>query len=355
MNITFLIGNGFDRNLGLKTAYSDFVKYYKNTEAQTEVLQNFRNYIKDNEELWSAAEIALGQYTSQFEKGEAEAFSECQRDFCEFLAEYLKQEEKCINYKSSKDLILKAFAQLNQIPQSFPGQKRDTLNTILINNKNVDIVFNFLCFNYTSTLTECLNIVKDNTEIFGTHKHTNRVYNHKIGKVCHVHGTVDKNMVFGVNDDSQIEKNDIFDCEYGDLYKNLLIKVQANASYLENTDFIANQILLYSDLVYVYGMSIGDTDKLWWDRICEWMSRDSRRHVIIQKYSMPSRSVIPVHYQVAERKARREITKHSNLEEDKKNLIEKRIHISNGNMFEAIKNIRKDKPLYVEVFEELQA
>ena len=28
MNITFLIGNGFDLNLGLATAYSDFVKYY---------------------------------------------------------------------------------------------------------------------------------------------------------------------------------------------------------------------------------------------------------------------------------------------------------------------------------------
>ncbi len=28
MNITFLIGNGFDLNLGLKTRYTDFYKYY---------------------------------------------------------------------------------------------------------------------------------------------------------------------------------------------------------------------------------------------------------------------------------------------------------------------------------------
>ena len=34
MNITFLIGNGFDLNLGLATAYSDFVKYYKETDAE---------------------------------------------------------------------------------------------------------------------------------------------------------------------------------------------------------------------------------------------------------------------------------------------------------------------------------
>lgn len=29
MKITFLIGNGFDINLGLKTKYKDFVNHYK--------------------------------------------------------------------------------------------------------------------------------------------------------------------------------------------------------------------------------------------------------------------------------------------------------------------------------------
>ena len=359
MNITFLIGNGFDRNLGLKTAYSDFVKYYKNTEAQTEVLQNFRNYIKDNEELWSAAEIALGQYTNQFEKGEAEAFSECQRDFCEFLAEYLKQEEKHINYESSKESILKAFTRLNQITQSFPTQERDTINTIFNNHRAEDKVFNFICFNYTPTLKECINILKENPETLGSHKHINRVYNHTIEEICHVHGTVDKEMVFGVNDESQIEKEEVFDCEDGDLYKNLLIKIQANASYLEDTDSTANRILQNSHLIYVYGMSIGDTDKLWWDRICKWLNSSSAHHLIVQKYDMPIKSVIPTRYQLSERKAKRDITKHSVLDQTHKSIIESRIHITNENIFDAVKNICKTKSFrkekYIEVLEEVQA
>ena len=41
MNITFLIGNGFDRNLGLATSYSEFVKVYKNTFAHSDNLLNF--------------------------------------------------------------------------------------------------------------------------------------------------------------------------------------------------------------------------------------------------------------------------------------------------------------------------
>ena len=60
MNITFLIGNGFDRNLGLATSYRDFVKEYKNTPGSTKNLEKFREYINENEDLWSQAEIEIG-------------------------------------------------------------------------------------------------------------------------------------------------------------------------------------------------------------------------------------------------------------------------------------------------------
>ena len=53
MNITFLIGNGFDRNLGLATTYAEFVKEYKKTATNSKVLKDFREYIKENEELRS--------------------------------------------------------------------------------------------------------------------------------------------------------------------------------------------------------------------------------------------------------------------------------------------------------------
>lgn len=90
MNITFLIGNGFDLNLGLATAYSDFVKYYKETDAEKNVLIKFRQDISDNEAHWSAAEIEMGRYTGTFKTGQGEAFSECHTDFCKHLATYLK-------------------------------------------------------------------------------------------------------------------------------------------------------------------------------------------------------------------------------------------------------------------------
>ena len=343
MNITFLIGNGFDRNLGLKTTYADFVKYYKNTYAQTRVLQNFRKHIKDNEELWSAAEIALGQYTSQFGKGEAVTFTECQTDFCEFLAEYLKKQENIVDYEESKEQILKAFARINQTMETFPAQERITMNNVFQKRTYENTTFNFICFNYTSTLDGCLSVVNENSNVLGSHRYRNEVLNHSLGDICHVHGTVKNSMVFGVNDESQIAKPEIFECEDGDLYKNLLIKVNANASYLENTDYNAKSILQNSNLIYVYGMSIGETDKLWWERISDWLSNSSEHHLIVQKHHMPTKSVFPIKYQLAERKAKRDITKYSTLEQSKKNIIESRIHITDENIFEDIKSIAERK------------
>lgn len=359
MNITFLIGNGFDRNLGLDTTYSDFVSHYKTSTPKTETLGKFHEYIKDNEELWSAAEIAMGEYTNQFEKGSAEAFSECHTDFCEQLALYLKGQMSRIDYDESKESILKAFAKLNQIVHFFPTQEREILNTVYKNRIDEQITFNFICFNYTDTLDQCLSLVKKDPTTLGSHRYGNQVLNHSVGRICHVHGTVDKEMVFGVNDDSQICKLDVFDCEDGDLYKNMLIKIQANASFLENTDTKAAQIIQNSQLIYVYGMSIGDTDKLWWNRICEWLTANSSRHLIVQKYSMPIKSVIPIGYQRAERKARREITRHSSLAEDKKSNIETRIHITGENIFSDITEIAKDidykSKKYLTVLDQIRA
>lgn len=348
MNITFLIGNGFDRNLGLNTAYSDFVKHYKRIEPKTSNLKNFHKYIKENEELWSAAEIAIGEYTGELEKGQAEVFAECQTDFCEKMAEYFKNETNRIDFTKTDERVVKSFERLNSLLQNFPVQERIVLNDIFQKRKSEDIIYNFICFNYTLTLDECLRIVQENSKVLGTHKNGSQEFEHRIGEICHVHGTVEKEMVFGVNDESQIKNLAVFDCEDGDLYKNFLIKIQTNASYLENTDSKANKLLQSSNLIYVFGMSLGATDKLWWDRICTWINNSNERHLIIQKYGFPPKSVFPAQYQIAGRRTKKEVTAYSDFDEKKKSIIESRIHITNENIFSEISDLVKKSPrLYV--------
>ena len=49
MYITFLIGNGFDINLGLKTSYSDFYDCYKNRASKDSVILRWMNEDKASE------------------------------------------------------------------------------------------------------------------------------------------------------------------------------------------------------------------------------------------------------------------------------------------------------------------
>ena len=213
MVITFFIGNGFDLNLGLKTKYSDFIEEYKKLEPTSELLQSFCQDIKDSEKLWSNAEYAMGQYTNKFDAGQGKDFSDCHTDFCEHLANYLKGQEERIGYNDCFQFIEPAFSNINDLTKSFPTHEKEMIDLIFKEHLSEDITINFVNFNYTRVLDRCLDIVIQKKKVLGTHKSGNVVHNHRKGKVYHIHGTVEQNMVFGVSDESQILKKDIFDCD----------------------------------------------------------------------------------------------------------------------------------------------
>ena len=59
MNILFFIGNGFDINLGMKTRYSDFYKYYKDIESKSNVIQKLKEEIAERIVNWSDLELGF--------------------------------------------------------------------------------------------------------------------------------------------------------------------------------------------------------------------------------------------------------------------------------------------------------
>lgn len=68
MNIVYLIGNGFDRNLGLKTSYQDFYQYYQQQPSSTEDILKIKQLMKNEpSEFWSDLELALGRITTEFD------------------------------------------------------------------------------------------------------------------------------------------------------------------------------------------------------------------------------------------------------------------------------------------------
>ena len=342
MNITFLIGNGFDLNIGLHTTYLDFINEYKKLEPNPKALKRFHVHLQENMDLWANAEIALGKYTSQFERGQAKEFADCHEDINNQLGQYLAMESRRVSLSKHSDLVSQAFSNLTipTMAHDFPGIERERFMKKYTSNDQQPTIYNFINYNYTRVLDDFLSIVKCPQKGHFWQKNT-------IGEICHVHGAINDGMIFGVNDESQIAKPDIFDdCKHGDIYRNLLIKQKANFSLKKGRDEKAAKLLQDSDLIYIYGMSIGETDKLWWTRLCDWLR--SGKYVIVQKHEMPTREKFPRRYLEIEQEVRGAILKHSSFTETERKETADRIHVTGENIFAAINNIANVKSSYAE-------
>ncbi|MBQ5473867.1 MAG: hypothetical protein IIT65_04050, partial [Lachnospiraceae bacterium] len=210
MVFTYFIGNGFDLNIGLQTSYDHFLDYYlkdvkEKPEDDAPVIDRLKYYIKDSRKKdiinWSNAEMAFGDATVFFKDSDdyESDFILCKDDFCSALCDYLKMQNKRLsNIALSEKQKSKVSVAIGDI---IGGLKTDSFRTIskAIRNENIEI--NIVSFNYTDSidsLTKDIRNVKNVVNINGI--------NHNIfyKKMIHVHGTFDRDMVFGVHDDSQV-------------------------------------------------------------------------------------------------------------------------------------------------------
>ena len=118
MNITFLIGNGFDLNLKLETRYSDFYKYYIDNDPKDLLSKS----IKNDYEMWSDLEVGLGEFLKNIDEGQIEEFLDSKSTLERMLSEYLTTEDQRITIKDEKLLaeefkkkVLNFFSDFNFI------------------------------------------------------------------------------------------------------------------------------------------------------------------------------------------------------------------------------------------------
>lgn len=282
MNILFIIGNGFDLNLGLKTGYADFYNYYTELSSNDETIKNFKNTIADNIKNWSDLELSLGKYTEEL-KSENE-LDVIYDDLLTHLSTYLIKEENDFDFSK---INLKEFYDSLISPECvLPRADKDVLQAFIAKNdttKPWDI--NIITFNYTASLEKILNN-KQNISI-GHSKlgYLNRI---NIENIFHVHGTTNEHMVVGVNDIAQIA-NTSFKDNINIL--DTMVKSDCNKAMKHNNDKICKHIINQANLIYIFGSSLGDTDNLWWNLIIQKLenSKDSCRLVIFSKDSSLTR------------------------------------------------------------------
>jgi hypothetical protein len=326
MQILYIIGNGFDLNLGLKTSYYDFYQFYKKMKSNNVAVQKLKDNISKTYESWSDLELELGSYTQHLKK--IEEFDDIMGDIGDKLSQYLKiEEDKLESYKIDQQ---KFFEYL-----SFPEKlflPTDEENLIEIKKKwgshNWDL--NIYTFNYTSVIEKIFGDKQKNV-LLTTHNLKNKA-TVTLRETKHIHGFLNNDMVIGVNDKSQI-KNESFH-ENRDVLESI-VKSECNRANRNGIDRKFTDKIRTANLICIFGSSIGDTDNKWWELIGERLKSDCNLLIFSKGEEVSPRIR---HMQArAERTIRDLFLSKTKLNEKEMETVEGKIFIGlNSGMFDGI-------------------
>lgn len=261
MQILYIIGNGFDLNIGLKTSYKYFFDYYKSKESPNENVEKLKKNISANYNNWSDLELAFGRYTNELKT--LEEFDEVFEDIGENLAEYLRlEEEKFEESEIDRERFFKYLVspedELRQIDKNRINQYK---SKYLNHHWGIDI----FTFNYTTVLEKIIGEGQKNIRI-GNHPNTNSKADVILRGIEHIHGFTDNRMVLGVNDESQIKNKDF---KKNQDVLEAIVKSECNLAYGHTIDELFKKKIKAASMICIFGSSIGDTDNMWWEIIGE--------------------------------------------------------------------------------------
>lgn len=314
MNITFLIGNGFDINLGLKTQYKDFYPYYleKNQVKDDLILNAIRN---DSYELWADLESALGNLLSEIREDQIDHFLDDKERIEGFLLDYLTLQNKRFRITDSSSLNRELANKISVFYKEFQAKWQVEYENFLTQVPEA-ILFNFISYNYTSTLDQIVNSFcnSKNNLILGTHVAKNTQYNDAFGKIIHIHGDLKRGIILGLNDQSQINNEQLKNNQQLNDY---MIKTRINDQYGALNQENAIKLIQNSRYVCVFGMSIGDTDNIWWITIIDWLLKDPVNRLVLYTHSdsQVQKSIARV-IRTGNKKKQRFLSKKSDIKED---------------------------------------
>ena len=345
MKITFLIGNGFDIGIGLHTKYQDFYEKYSSPESDdSKNISDFKTHLKEYAESsdekkpiidWADFESAFGKHSNDFESNEKRRYLDRFEHFAMKFNSYLEEEIKNVDYSNAKFIsktMRSALASFYEIRQA----DKNALQS-LIQRLPSGFSYNFISFNYTDCLDQCIKIFKSLTDE-GTRK--------QIRNIIHVHGYIDKNMIMGVNDTSQIS-NPEFAKDIDVI--NEIVKPQQNLDGRTAYDNAATDTINESDIICIYGMSIGKTDKKWWNLIAAWLSKSGDHALIILKHDTNYNQRFVFTQSTLANKTVDQFLSFSSLNQEGKNTIRRRIYFcGNHDIFEM--NLRKKDTASIDSF-----
>ncbi|EOE6429163.1 AbiH family protein [Enterococcus gallinarum] len=357
MNITFLLGNGFDIQCGLQTSYINFYEYILKKKYSLELSQEMDekfvskidNMIyseiyksKDSIETWADLEFQLGAFTKRLkeenqETGIAERFLDDFEILREDLNEYLKGIQIQDNVQINEDFSEILFTTMDKFFNGVLEQEYDEINYMLRENTNNHFNYRFISFNYTNSLQIIFQNCSKNEKRNGfSSSNYSQVFNKTI---INVHGVIDRFLTLGLNDETQLA-SDFF--EKDDL--NDLLKPNSLANSREYRRKNAEATIDNSDIIVVFGMSIGSTDKHWWEKIAEVLLKAKNKKLIIHLYEKEPSYLSSRKVRLRRKKKEDEFLSHLDnldLSDEKISQLRKQIYIVTNSQYIVNADLRK--------------
>ena len=261
MTITYLIGNGLDVGLKLKTDYKSFIDWYLAKQDIPSEMNWVRREMQEQPNRWSDAEIAFGQLKfAEQGKNPLQVFNRSYDSFTDAFDEYLLERNKHfeipkVDRRKTAEEFIKRVVCLHE----WMSPQCRQLYLDQMNSQQISV--HFLTFNYTDTLEQILDFHEGQPNEFSIQMPNNQTLKVLVKSVHHVHGTLDDAYVFGVDMPDQICDSDVRRyCERN----GGMLKAKADEKLGLLNRNRGMEILRKSNRIVTYGLSFGMSDTSWW-------------------------------------------------------------------------------------------
>ena len=263
--------------MGYEVSYKNFCQWYltqdapeENADAIRKLKQEISTDIEGGLENWSDFEIAFGRFSQKFNKDSSGEYIACYSDVLKCLNKYLhlKVDERKLPY-FPEDVLKELRHNLVSFYQEGTDRTRQDFVKLFktIRLRGDDVVFNFLSFNYTDVLDRCLVLLaSQQLDAWEVNGGVNKVYA-KPG-VIHIHNALDHYPIVGVGAEAQLANEDF--CKIDDI-TSLVVKPRAVDTLESDIYRLANQVLNRSQVICLWGTSMGRSDTYWWSTIATWL------------------------------------------------------------------------------------
>ena len=241
-------------NLGLPTSYQDFLRYYldRADNITSEAVIKLKEMIKKDLDQWSDLEISLGEATKDFKS--SNDFALALRNIREALSKYLCHVDK-LPIPNINQIAKHLVADLSDLKPMFDLPLRHRYENYLNNlGDKGKAEINVMTFNYTSTFERLMEVLPECME-------NERM---SIKAPIHIHGTLSDGLMMGVNNVLQID-NQAFRNDREVTY--LFVKPLINKEWDDGIDTLCRNMINEANVIILYGLSIGKTDRIWWEEI----------------------------------------------------------------------------------------